>query len=53
MEFKFIPEQFKALEKDDLDKNQEKTLENLERRLNEEFGNELHFRVTKGRNDRG
>lgn len=51
MEYKFIPETFKELEKNDMNKNQSKTLENLERRLNEEFGSEFHFRVTKGRND--
>jgi hypothetical protein len=51
MEFGFIPEAYKELEKNDMNKRQEKTLYNLERRLNEEFGSEFHFRVTKGRND--
>jgi hypothetical protein len=52
MEYKFIPEQLKALEKEDMDKNMNNTLENLEKRLNEEFGSEFSFRVSKGRNDK-
>jgi hypothetical protein len=52
MEYKFISETFKDLEKNDMNKNQSKTLENLERRLNEEFGSEFNFSVSKGRNDK-